>query len=67
MTGLAQRCALVLLACCLLGSLGGCATGGAAGQSGRAELATSSDQSAAQKRAVFSLYSALMTGLPACR
>ncbi|WP_317205767.1 type IV pilus biogenesis/stability protein PilW [Janthinobacterium sp.] len=51
MTGLAQRCALALLACCLLGPLGGCATGGGAGQSGRAELATSSDQSTAQKRA----------------
>lgn len=51
MMSLARRCSLVLVACALAGLLGGCASGPAAGGSGKAELATSSDQSADQKRA----------------
>lgn len=48
MTGLAHRC-LAALAACALAALAGCAA--APGASGKAELATSSDATAAQKRA----------------
>lgn len=51
MQQLAQRCALSLAVCALAALLGGCAGGAPAGSSGTAELKTSSDLSAAQKRA----------------
>ncbi|CDG84078.1 type IV pilus biogenesis/stability protein PilW [Janthinobacterium agaricidamnosum] len=50
MPGLVQRCALPLAALCLAGLLAGCA-GGAGNGSGTAELLTSSDMTAGQKRA----------------
>ncbi|MDC8760759.1 type IV pilus biogenesis/stability protein PilW [Janthinobacterium fluminis] len=56
MRRLAHRCSLALAGCCLAWLLGGCAAGAVgAGQSGKAELATASDQSAAQKRAAIRL------------
>ncbi|CAN7193758.1 type IV pilus biogenesis/stability protein PilW [Pseudoduganella sp. LjRoot289] len=56
MTALAHRCLLRLAALGLAGLLCGCASApgaasGTPGQSGKAELATASDQTAAQKRA----------------
>lgn len=51
MTGLAQRCFLRLAALGLAGLLCGCAAGPTPGNSGKAELTTESDQTAAQKRA----------------
>jgi type IV pilus assembly protein PilF len=55
MRGLAHRCTLALAAAFMAALLGGCAAGKGAGQSGTAELATSSDQSAEQKRAAIRL------------
>ena len=61
MPGLVQRCMYSLAACCLAGFLAACAggPGGSAGfssgGSGKAELATSSDQTADQKRAAIRL------------
>lgn len=51
MTDLAQRCLLRLAGFGLAGLLCGCAAGPTPGNSGKAELATESDQTAAQKRA----------------
>lgn len=49
MTVLAQRSRLSLVALCVAGALAGCASPGA-GQSGKAELPTASDQTAAQRK-----------------
>lgn len=49
MTVLAQRSRLSLVALCAAGALAACAAPGA-GQSGKAELATASDQTAAQRK-----------------
>jgi type IV pilus assembly protein PilF len=51
MTGPARRCLLRLAALGLAGLLYGCAAAPEAGNSGKAELATASDQTSAQKRA----------------